>query len=390
MEFMDLKAQYRRLQPQMEEAVLKVLRSGNYILGQEVTELETRLAEYVKVPYCTAVSSGTDALLLALMAAGIGPGDLVITTAFSFFATSEVVGLLGGQVMFCDIHPDTYNMDPYCLEHLIKRIRKTTNLRPKAVIAVDLFGQCAEYDRIEEICQENDLVLIEDAAQSMGASIGERKAGSFGRFGCTSFFPSKPLGCYGDGGAVFCHTQEDRDLLESLRVHGKGKDKYDNLRIGLNARLDAIQAAVLLTKLPVLEEELAARRRAAAWYDEGLGKVVKTPRIKEGLTSSYAQYTIAVDAEKRDAIQTQLASQGIPTHIYYPTPLHKLPVYRTGGVQNLPNAEKAAKTVLSLPMHPDLSREEAQRVIEAVCRAVMLEDKGLEDKGDDEPHAASN
>lgn len=384
MEFVDLKAQYQRLQPQMEEAVLTVLRSGSYILGPEVERLEEELARYVGVPHCVAVASGTDALLLALMAAGIGPGDLVLTTAFSFFATSEVVGLLGGDVLFCDINPDTYNLDPYCLEHLIKRIRKTTNRKPKAVIAVDLFGQCAEYSKLEELCQENDLLLIEDAAQSMGAELDGQKVGSFGRFGCTSFFPSKPLGCYGDGGAVFCHTEEDWQMLKSLRVHGQGGNKYDNHRFGLNARLDAVQAAVLRTKLPILEEELAARRQLASWYDAGLTGLVKTPRVKEGLTSSYAQYTIAVEAGERDSLQERLAAQGVPTQVYYPTPLHKLPVYRGGSVQNLPNAEQAARTVLSLPMHPYLTEGEAQRVIQAVRFALSREDEG------EDPHAASN
>ena len=384
MEFVDLKAQYQSLQPQMEEAVLAVLRGGNYILGPEVEQLEQELASYVGVPYCVAVASGTDALLLSLMAAGIGPGDLVLTTAFSFFATSEVIGLLGGEVLFCDINPDTYNIDPYCLEYQIRRVRKTTNRVPKAVITVDLFGQCAEYNKIEEICEENDLLLIEDAAQSMGAELGEKKAGSFGRFGCTSFFPSKPLGCYGDGGAVFCHTKDDWEMLRSLRVHGQGGDKYDNHRFGLNARLDALQAAVLRTKLPILEEELAARRQLASWYDQQLAGMVKIPRIKEGLTSSYAQYTIAVDAQKRDALQARLAAQGIPAHVYYPTPLHKLPVYRSGPIQNLPNAQLAAQTVLSLPMHPYLTKGEAQQVVDAVRSALAREDEG------ENPHAASN
>lgn len=356
-EYVDLGEQYRRIRTQMDAAILGAVEEGAYISGPQVEELEKALADYVGVEHCISVANGTDALLMCLMASGIGPGDGVLTSPFSFFATAEVISLVGATPIFCDINPDSYNLDPFCLEQTIKRqLAASAPLRLRAVMPVDLYGLPADYNAIEGICQSYDLELIEDAAQGFGGSYHGKKLGGFGRYGCTSFFPAKPLGCYGDGGAIFTNSREDAELLRSIRVHGKGESKYDNRRIGLNARLDTLQAAVLLEKLKVFDWELQERERVAAGYNTHLAGRVKTPAIPAGLRSCYAQYTIALPSQAvRDGLQKGLVERGIPTNIYYPIPIHRQRAYQNLPQVGMPNAEWASQTVLSLPMHPYLS-----------------------------------
>lgn len=365
-EYIDLKAQQQRLKPKLDKAVLDVMEKGEYIMGEEVLTLEEKLCEYVGRKHCITTSNGTDALLMALMCSGVGIGDAVFTSAFSFFASAEVISLLGATPIFVDINPNSYNMDSYCLTHAIKKLLKSHTLTPKAVIAVDLFGQCADYENICEICDEYKLDLIEDAAQGFGATYHGKKAGSFGRYSCTSFFPAKPLGCYGDGGAIFCDSQKDADFLRSIRIHGKGENKYDNIRIGLNARLDTIQAAVLLCKLDIFDDELRRRQEIAELYNRELKNIVRIPVINKYLTSCYAQYTIAFeDKQARDNAKEYLASNGVPSNIYYPIPLNKQVAYQ-GLNTTMPNAEAASNVVLSLPMHAYLSDDEVQMISELV------------------------
>lgn len=367
MEFSGLNAQYERLQEELKSAVVSVLDRGQFILGDEVNRLEQNLAQYVGRKHCIAVSSGTDALLMCLMAEGIGKGDCVLTTPFTFFATAEAISLTGATPVFVDINPDTYNIDPYCLGIVIKRIKREGLLTPRAVIAVDLFGLPAEYEKLENICSQHNLVLIEDAAQSFGAQRNNRKTCSFGKYAATSFFPAKPLGCYGDGGAVFCDCDEVAEILRSIRVHGQGENKYDNLRIGLNARLDEIQAAILNVKLKVFDSEIQERQRVANSYKNLLNNIVKTPREYNSLTNAYAQYTIAFrDKALRDFIYNGLLAQGIPCNIYYPTPLHLQPAYSDLQFHTMPNAEYASERVLSLPMHAYLTQQDIQLVCSAL------------------------
>lgn len=371
MEFSGIKAQYQQYKSEIDAAVLAVLQKGDYILGQEVARLERRLAEYVGRKHCIAVSNGTDALVMALMSEGIGPGDCVFTTAFSFFATAEAISLVGAIPVFCDINPTTFNLDPFCLHQAIKRVQWEACGRPRAIITVDLFGLCADYDRLSDIAALTDMVLIEDAAQAMGASSNGQKACSFGKYSATSFFPSKPLGCYGDGGAVFCDDDAAAELLRSIRVHGKGRHKYENLRIGLNARLDEIQAAILNVKLDHLDQEIEQRNRVARRYTARLQGLVTTPRVESGLTCSFAQYTITLkNSQQRAAVQQALEAEGIPTMIYYPIPLNLQPAYRGLARHQMPNAQEAADRVLSLPMHPFLRDDEIDRVCECIQSAL--------------------
>lgn len=380
-----LHAQYRRLEREITQGVRQVLEEGRYIMGPQVGELERRLAAFVGRRHCICVGSGTDALLLALMAEGIGPGDLVFTTAFSFFATAEAICLAGATPVFCDINPTTYNLDPQLLSRAVRTAIKSGGMRPRAVIAVDLFGLCADYEALEELCEDRNLVLIEDACQSMGAVQGGRRAGAFGKYGATSFFPTKPLGCCGDGGALFCDDDQAAALLRSLREHGRGEEKYQNLRVGLNARLDTLQAAILLPKLAILEEEIQARRQVAAGYSKALGGLVRVPNDEACLTSAFAQYTIAVkDRSVRDSLLAGLAERGIEARVYYPTALNRQPAFRDLSQRPMPNAEEMAGRVLSLPMHPYLTQEEQQEVEGAVVELLQENEKECDrnDSGD--------
>lgn len=361
MQFVDLKAQQDRIRPQIDAAIKKVLDHGKYIMGPEVAELEERLAEFTGVKHCIGVASGTDALLMALMAHDVGPGDAVFTTPFTFVATGEVISLLGATPVFVDIDPLTFNIDPGLLEKAIVDFnqRSTVNdltLTPKGIIPVDLFGLPADYDAINAVARKHDLFVLEDAAQGFGGVYKGRKAGSLADVATTSFFPAKPLGCYGDGGAIFTDDDELADKLCSIRIHGKGTDKYNNVRIGINGRLDTIQAAIILPKLDIFPEELELRQRVAKTYTYLLRSIpgVKTQVIPDGYQSAWAQYSIVVDG--RDALQKKLGSQNIPTAVYYPKPLHLQTAYAEHGhiAGDLPIAENVSGVILSLPMHPYL------------------------------------
>ncbi len=362
MQFIDLKAQYSRLKSDIDSRIQAVLDHGRYILGPEVAELETRLAERTGSKHCIGCASGTDALLLAMMALEIGPGDEVITSPFTFFATGEMIALLGAVPVFVDIDPETYNIDP-------SKIEAAITPRTKAIMPVSLYGQCADFDPINVIAAKHGLAVIEDAAQSFGGTYKGRESGSLSTIGCTSFFPSKPLGCYGDGGALFTNDDNLVDRMQLLRNHGQDR-RYHHVAIGINGRLDTIQAAVLLAKLDVFDSELEARQRAAAAYQEQLKDVVQTPVVREGYTSPYAQYTIEVD--ERDAVQQALQQAGIPTAVHYPVPLHLQPIFASMhlGEGAFPHSEQAGKRVLSLPMHPYLEAGQIDQVAKAVRQAI--------------------
>lgn len=369
--FVDLHAQQSRIRESVEERINKVLDHGKYIMGPEVKELEQRLAEFVGVKHCVTCASGTDALLMPLMAYGIGPGDAVFTTPFTFISTAEVVTLLGATPVFVDIDPQTYNIDPDKLHRTIKTVVAEGKLKPEGIIPVDLFGQPADYEEIERIAAEFGLWVIEDAAQSFGATYKNKPAGSFGDVASTSFFPAKPFGCYGDGGAVFCNDDEMAVKLRSIRVHGQGSNKYDNIRIGINGRFDTMQAAVLLAKLEIFEEEIQLRDRVARRYSEKLADVVTTPVVKADRTSVWAQYSLLT--ENRDELLAALKANGIPTAVYYPKPLHLQDAYQSLGYHagDFPVSEKIADQIFSIPMHPYLSEEDQDYIVDAINKALM-------------------
>lgn len=373
MEFVDLKAQYSALKKEIDAGVMGVMAHGRYIMGPEVAQLEEALCRSTGSKYCVTCANGTDALQMALMVWGIGPGDAVFVPSFTFMSTAEVVSLVGATPVFVDIEADTFNIDPNCLEAAIERVISEGKLSAKAIIPVDLFGQCADYDRIIPIARKHGLYVLEDGAQGFGGTINGRKACTFGDISTTSFFPAKPLGCYGDGGAVFTDNEEWYELLKSIRIHGKGTMKYDNVRVGLNARLDTMQAAILLPKLRAFDEyELAARQKWADMYSSLLGGELTVPTLPEGFTSSWAQYTIMLDpSHDREAIQAELKAQGIPTMVYYWRGLHQQPSYAHLGYEagSLPVCEEACRRVLSLPMHPYLDEESVKTVAAALLKA---------------------
>lgn len=351
MEFIDLKSQYAYLKSKIDKRISDVLSHGQYIMGPEVKELETALCDYVGVEHCITCANGTDALQLALMALKIKEGDAVFCPTFTFFATAEAIAAVGATPVFVDSDPRTFNICSSDLERRIQQVLKESKLNAKAVIAVDLFGLPADYYRIDPVCEKYNLKLIEDAAQGLGGQIGNKRAGSFGDIATTSFFPAKPLGCYGDGGALFTDNDELAELLRSYRVHGKGKDKYDNIRIGMNSRLDTIQAAILLEKLSAFPEELKARNNAAQDYSEKLTGKFISPYVPASYTSSWAQYTVL--AEDREAAMAEFKEKGVPTVIYYRTCMHQQPVFKHLGYcdEDFPVASKLADSVFSLPMH---------------------------------------
>lgn len=366
MEFRDLKRQYLSHKEQIDAAVSEVLSDTRFISGPQVTELEQRLAAFTGAKHCITCANGTDALQLALMAWEIGAQDAVFVPDFTFFSSGEVVPLVGATPVFVDIDPLTYNMDCESLENAIEYVLHHTELTPRVVVAVDLFGQPAEYDKIRKITDHYGLLLLEDAAQSFGARLGERRTCSLGDISATSFFPAKPLGCYGDGGAVFTDNDEWADRLRSLHVHGKGGDKYDNVRIGMNSRLDTLQAAVLLAKLDFLEEELAACERVAARYTERLRDAVQTPYILENRHSAWAQYTICLkDGGERDRVVACLREADIPSAVYYKKPMHRQEAFVGRQVEavSCKVTEDICERCLALPFHPYLEEEQ----IEAVC-----------------------
>jgi dTDP-4-amino-4,6-dideoxygalactose transaminase len=367
-EFVDLGAQRRRIGTAIDEAVLRVVHHGKYIMGPEVAELETRLASFAGAAFCVSCANGTDALALVLMAKEVGPGDSVFVPAFTFVATAEVVAWVGATPVFVDVDEDTFNLDPASLDRAIARAR-AEGLRPRAVIPVDLFGQPADYREILPIAERADMFVLADAAQSFGATLDNRRVGSFGAATSTSFFPAKPLGCYGDGGAVLTDDPELAKIMRSLRVHGQGSNKYDNVRIGINGRLDTIQAAILLQKLAIFDSEIEARNGVAERYSKAFRGKARVPRLIPGATSVWAQYTIVV--EDRDRVATVCKAAGIPTAVYYPIPLSQQTGYRhfpaPGGV---PVSEELSRHVISLPMHPYLTPAVQDRIIATVDSAI--------------------
>lgn len=401
MDFIDLKTQQKRIKKQLDENIQKVLAHGAYIMGPEIKELEAKLASYVGVKHAIACASGTDALLMALMSYNIGPGDAIFTTPFTFIATAEVISLLGATPVFVDIDPVTYNIDPSKLELAIRAIkahdssihplpltphlerrtlnieRRTLNveLTPRGIIPVDLFGLPADYDTIEKIAREQNLFIIEDAAQSFGAEYKGRKACSFGDIACTSFFPAKPLGCYGDGGMCFTNDDNLAKIMDSIRVHGKGSDKYDNIRTGINGRLDTLQAAILLAKFAIFPEELELRQHVATRYTNLLSTInhppstISAPHIPEGYKSAWAQYSLlALNETHRSELMTGLNKAGIPTAIYYPKPLHLQTAFAHLGYKkgDFPVSEDCASRIFSIPMHPYLTISEQEEIAKVI------------------------
>lgn len=371
MQFRDLKYQYTILKNDIDRALLDVAASSAYIMGAQVEELERQLATYVGVKHCLTCANGTDALTLALKVWGIGPGDAVFVPDFTFFSSAEVVSSEGATPVFVDVDKDTFNIDVYDLEKNIQQVMAEGKITPKVIIAVDLFGLPANYSEIRRLADQYGLMVLEDGAQGFGGSIKGKRSCSFGDISTTSFFPAKPLGCYGDGGAVFTDNDEWAALVDSLRVHGKGSFKYDNVRIGMNSRLDTMQAAVLQVKLKAfIDYELKAVNEVAKKYDERLAGKVKSPVVPEGFLSSWAQYTIQLDnREERDRLQTSLKEAGIPSMVYYPKPMHSQTAYKGLNYpkDSCPVALRLCDTVLSLPMHPYLNTEE----IDIVCKAIQ-------------------
>lgn len=354
--FVDLAAQQDRLRDEIDAGIACVLAHGQYILGPEVVELEEKLATYTGAAHCITCANGTDALQIALMALGVGPGDEVITPGFSYIATAEAVKVLGAKVVYVDIDPISYNLDPALLEAAITP-------RTKAIIPVSLYGQPADFDRINAIAIEHRLPVIEDAAQSFGASYKGRKSCNLSTIACTSFFPSKPLGCYGDGGAIFTSDPELAKVIRQVARHGQEK-RYYHVRLGLNSRLDTLQAAILLPKLAILDDEIAARQKVAEAYDSALGSLgILPPRIEDFSTSAWAQYTVRV--ENRAKVQAQLKERGIPTAVHYPLPLNRQPAVADSAA-HLPQGDKAADVVMSLPMHPYLGTECVKSIVDSL------------------------
>lgn len=372
LEFIDLKAQYASLKEEIDANIQNVLGSTHFILGEEEKLFEEKLAEYVGVKHVVGCSDGTAALQLIYMVYGIGQGDAVFCPDMTFVASVEPACLLGAAPIFCDIDCATYNIDPDSLERQINAVIKEGKLNPKAVVAVDFIGNPADYSRIREITNRYGLLLIEDAAQGIGASVDDVKCGALGDIAATSFFPSKPLGCYGDGGAVFTNDDETDELLRSIRVHGKGVSKYDNQRIGMNARLDTLQAAIMLPKLKVLDQEITARQRLAGRYNRAFADKFQIPYVKEHMISSYAQYALLADnQEQRDYFMGVLKENGIPTLVYYPVPLHKMKVFEGCfmGNESFENTISYADRTFSLPFSAYLKEEDQDRIIDVLLNA---------------------
>jgi dTDP-4-amino-4,6-dideoxygalactose transaminase len=370
--FIDIAAQRRRLGKSIDEAVARVLNHCQFINGPEVTALEAALGKFSGARHVVSCASGTDALLMVLMAKDVGPGDAVLCPSFTFCATGEAVALTGATPVFIDVDAATFNIDVASLKRGIATARQR-GLKPRAVIPVDLFGQSADHDAISAVAEAEGLFVLDDAAQGFGASYKGRKLGTFGLATATSFFPAKPLGCFGDGGAIFTDDDGLAEVLRSIRVHGQGSDKYDNVRLGLTGRLDTMQAAVLLEKLKIFEDEIAARNVVAERYARGLGNVVTVPHLAPGCTSVWAQYTIRLpQGTDRDGFAAALKAQGIPTAIYYTKSMHQQTAYRNFPVADggLPVSEKLSDDVISLPMHAYLDEPTQQRIVEAVRGAL--------------------
>ncbi|NRA89081.1 MAG: DegT/DnrJ/EryC1/StrS family aminotransferase [Rhizobiales bacterium] len=370
MQLIDLKAQYSQLKTKIDARIQTVLDHGQYIMGPEVTELEQKLSNYVGVKHAITCANGTDALQLCMMVLDIKVGDAVFCPTFTFYATAETIGYAGATPIFVESDDESFNICPNDLEKRIQAVIADGKLTPKAIVTVDLFGLPANYGKLQAIAKKYNLKLIEDAAQGFGGDIEGKKAGTFGDLATTSFFPAKPLGCYGDGGAIFTDNDDYASLLKSLRIHGKGANKYDNVRIGINSRLDTIQAAVLLEKLAAFPGELKARNLLASAYEQALGgkNNIKTPKVIRGYGSSWAQYTLV--SENRDEIMTNLKCVGIPSMVYYATNMHQQTVFKDLNQDNgtFPIAEKLSKTVFSLPMHPYMTENDLNKIINATIK----------------------
>lgn len=366
--FIDLKSQYKLLQSKIDQAVLDVMEHGQFILGPYVEAFENEMTDYVGCNSTVSVANGTDGLILPMMAWGIGPGDAVFLPAFTYTATAEVVVLLGATPVFVDVDPVSFNIDLNALKAEIDTVKSAGELTPKVIIAVDLFGNPAEWPALEALAEDYGLKLLDDAAQGIGGILNNKKVGQYADATSTSFFPAKPLGCYGDGGAVFTRDNELDELLRSLRFHGQGKEKYEVARIGMNSRLDAMQAAILSEKLKVLEDEMEARNRLADLYNTRLSPVAEVPFIREGARSAWAQYTLKV--EKRDELQAHLKSAGIPTMVYYPYPMHLQDAYRVhgNGEGSMPVSEALSHVVMSLPMHGYMADDTANFICDEVIK----------------------
>ena len=371
MPFIDLAAQQRIVRPQIDAAIARVLDHGQYIMGPEVAELERQLAAFTGAKHALSCASGTDALLIAMVAWGVKPGDAVLCPAFTYTATPETIALLGATPVFVDVEEGSFNLDPAGLDAGVVAARRA-GLRPVGLIAVDLFGLPADYSAVRAFASSHGLWVLADAAQSFGAAQGGQRVGTFGDITATSFFPAKPLGCYGDGGAIF--TDDDRlaEIMSSIRLHGRGEDKYDIVRVGVNGRLDTLQAAILIEKLAVFDGELAARQNVAARYGVELAHDVFVPTVPAGVQSAWAQYTIRVPADRRAAIVKDLQTDGVPTNIYYPRPLHHQTAYRHFPISGngLLVSERLSQEVLSLPMHPYLDADDQDWIVESVRRVL--------------------
>ena len=374
MQFRDLHKQYEVLKDEIDKGIFEVVESGAFILGKPVSDLEEELAKYVGRKHCVACANGTDALVLALRTYDIGPGDAVFTADFTYIASASCAELVGATSVFADIDLKTFNIDPKSLEEQIKKVLKEGKLKPKAIVPVDLFGLPANFTELEKIAKKYNLLIIEDAAQGFGGLIGDKRACSFGDISCTSFFPAKPLGCYGDGGAIFTDDDAIAERLRSLRAGGKSPvDKYDNREIGMNSRLDTLQAAILIPKFHAFRDyELDAVNKVAKWYTQRLKDYVVTPEIPKGYLSSWAQYTILLkDRKQRDEMQAKLKEQGIPSMVYYPRGMHQQQAFKNLKLddRDYPNAIEATNRVLSLPMHPYMSEED----VTYICSVIVKE-----------------
>ena len=385
--FIDLESQFKRIQSEVEERVITVLRGGQYILGPEVSEFEDKLADFTKVKHAIGCSSGTDALVIALMAKGVGPGDAIFTTPFTYFATAEAIALVGATPIFVDIDMSTFNINPTALKATILALegcdtknsvlpnwplKKLRNLKLKGIITVDLFGLPADHDCINPIAKEHGLFVLEDAAQGFGGEVNGRRAGTLAEVGCTSFFPAKPLGCYGDGGALFTNDDNLASLFRSIRVHGRGVDRYENVRLGITGRLDSLQAAVLIPKLGIFPDELNARRRVASTYEKLISSSnldLITPKVPDGYSSAWAQYSLlAPDQVGRQRILDQLKAVGVPTMIYYTKPLHLQKALSNLGYKpgDFPVSEETSERIFSIPMHPYLDENTISIIVNAM------------------------
>lgn len=380
--FIDLKKQFSKIEKQIRANMDTVLEHGSYVMGPEITELEKRLAKHSGVKHALACSSGTDALILALMTLDVKPGDAIFTTPFTFFATAEAIALLGATPVFVDIDPVTFNIDPLKLDQAIKAMKgegsyvlpNVKNLTPKGIISVDIFGMPADFDAINKVAEKHGLFIVEDAAQAFGATYKDRKTCALGKIGCTSFFPAKPLGCYGDGGMCFTDSDELIERLRSHRVHGQGPDKYDNIRLGINGRIDSLQAAILLAKFEVFPEEVELRNQVASRYAELMGDIpgLTVPSVPEGYSSVWAQYCpLAENSEHRTRIQNALKEAGVPSPIYYPIPMHLQTAFNDLGYKmgDLPISENAANRVFAIPMYPYLEKDTQEMIADVIRKA---------------------